>query len=404
MIYRFADCILDQARLELRRGGEPVAVEPQVFSLLVHLAAHADRVVDRDELIAVVWDGRIVSEATLSSRINAARRAVGDDGARQAVIRTYPRRGLRLVAPVTADADRPAVPPPIAGGAAVDEGPGPPDQVVRFRRTASGVQLAWAVAGQGPPLVKAANWLNHVELDWRSPIWRALFARLARSRTLYRYDERGTGLSDWRVDDLGFEAFVEDLEEVVAAAGLDRFPLLGISHGGAVAVAYAARHPGTVERLVLWGGLIRGRQRRGDTVQAAQGTALESLILSGWGGTNPAFRRMFAALYLPQATEAQVDWFTDLQRVAVNPENALAIRHAIDQIDVSDLLPAVTCPVLIVHSRDEAVVPLDEARRAASLLPQAEVLVLDSANHVVLPQEPAWETAVARIEQFLAGT
>jgi len=396
MIYRFADCALDCDRLELHRGGTAVAVEPQVFSVLAYLASHAERVVGRDELLDAVWDGRIVSDATLAARINAARRAVGDDGAGQRVIRTYPRRGFRLVAPVARD-DAPAGRSP----GEPERASAAPDQVMRFARTADDVRLAWAEAGTGPPLVKAANWLNHLEMDRTSPVWRPLFDRLCARFTVYRYDERGTGLSDRDAADLGFEAFVEDLETVVAATGLARFPLLGISHGAAVAVAYAVRHPERVDALVLWGGLVRGRLRREDPGQAAHSAAFEALIRDGWGGTSPAFRRMFAALYLPDGTEEQVRWFTDLQRAAVEPETAIAIRRTIDSIDLTDDLARVRCPVLVVHSRDEAVVPLDEARRMAARLPTAEFVVLDSANHLVLHQEPAWHRAVERITAFL---
>ena len=249
-------------------------------------------------------------------------------------------------------------------------------QTIRFCTTSDGVQLAYAIAGSGQPLVKAANWLNHLEYDWISLVWRDLFFELTRYLEIVRYDERGTGLSDWDIEDISFDAFVSDLETVVDATGLKSFALLGISQGAVVAIDYATRYPDRVSRLILWGGYARGRRQRGTIEETEMSQAFLTLMRQGWGQDNPVFRKMFASLYLPDCTAEQIEWWTDLQRVATSPENAIRIRQAIDDIDVAELLPRVTVPTLILHSRSEAVAPLDEARLMAAKIPNARLSYL----------------------------
>jgi len=197
------------------------------------------------------------------------------------------------------------------------------EQQIHFCTTADGARIAYATVGQGPPLLKAANWLSHLEFDWRSPIWRHLLAEFARDHTFIRYDERGNGLSDWNLPDLSFDAWVQDLESVVEAAGVDRFPLLGISQGGAVAIAYAARHPERVSHLILYGAYARGWAKRESPEEIEQRQAALTLVRLGWGKDNPAFRQMWTTLYAPDATQEQAQSFNDLQRVSTSPENAV---------------------------------------------------------------------------------
>lgn len=239
MLFRFGEYSLDTDRRELKRGSEFVALEPQVFDTLVYLIQNRERVVSKDDLLQGVWGGRIVSESTLTSRINAARRAVGDSGAEQALIRTVARKGLRFVGEVGEG----AVPAAGPAGAKPDRARSALRQDIHFCTASDGVRIAYSGVGDGPPLVKAANWLNHLEYDWQSPIWSPLLRALAAEHRLVRYDERGNGLSDWEVDDISFAAFVRDLETVVEASGLERFPLLGVSQGCAVSIAYAVAIP-----------------------------------------------------------------------------------------------------------------------------------------------------------------
>ena len=274
-------------------------------------------------------------------------------------------------------------------------------QEIRFCTAPDGAQIAYATVGRGPPLVKAANWLNHLEYDWQSPVWRHLLHGLARNHRLIRYDERGNGLSDWDVEDISFEAFVSDLETVVDAVGIERFPLLGISQGVAVSIAYAVRHPERVSRLILYGGYAKGRRKRGSQASSEEAAALETLMRQGWGQENPAFRQMFTSLFMPGATSEQAQSFNDLQRITTSPENAVRIRRTIDEIEVSDLLPQVAVPTLVLHCRDDAVSPFDLGRRMAATIPGARFVALEGRNHMMLEDEPAWPRFLNEVERFL---
>ena len=217
-----------------------------------------------------------------------------------------------------------------------------------------------------------------------------------------RYDQRGNGLSDWALGDLGIDSFVEDLGSVVDAARLARFTLYGTSQGAPIAVAYAARHPERVGHLVLHGGYVQGRLTRGDPEERAAGAAVLTLIRHGWGRSGSAFLKGFAATFLPEGDKAQIDSLAELQRLTTSPENAALLREAVDRFDVTGLLDRVVCPTLVVHARDDGVHPLDQGRRLATGIPGAELVTLETSNHVLVPQEPAWDVFFARLEAFAA--
>jgi len=275
------------------------------------------------------------------------------------------------------------------------------EQQIHFCTTDDDVRIAYATAGEGPPLVKAANWLSHLEFDWRSPVWRHLLAEFARDHTFIRYDERGNGLSDWNVSDLSFDAWVEDLDSVVEAAKLDRFPLLGISQGGAVAIAYAVRHPEKVSHLILYGAYARGWARRDSPEEIEQRQAALTLVRLGWGKDNPAFRQLWTTLYAPDATPEQAQSFNDLQRVSTSPENAVKLMNIMANVDVTDLLPRVKVPTLVLHCRDEAGVPFEEGRNLARTIPGALFVPLNGRNHLLLEGDPSWGTFVKEVRHFL---
>ena len=274
-------------------------------------------------------------------------------------------------------------------------------QEIHFCTASDGARIAYALAGNGPPLIKAANWLNHLEYDWESPIWSHLLHALAAEHRLIRYDERGNGLSDWDVEDISFEAFVRDLETVVEAAGLERFSLLGISQGCAVSIAYAARNPGRVSHLVLYGGFARGRRKRGDPAEIEQADAVLTLIHHGWGQENPAFRQMFTTRFMPGGTPEQMQWFNDLQRMTTSPDNAVRIRRATESIDITDLLPQLRIPTLILHCRNDATQPLEESRILAAGIPGSRFVTLEGRNHLILETDPGWNRFLDEIKEFL---
>jgi pimeloyl-ACP methyl ester carboxylesterase/DNA-binding winged helix-turn-helix (wHTH) protein len=396
--WRFDDFVLDTARYQLRQGGTVIRVEPQVFDVMTQLVSNNDRFVTKEELFDTVWGGRFVGEAALTSRIKAARRALGDDGESQRYIRTVRGRGYQFVGTITVDE------PVAVSVPEVEPEPAPPPrQHIAFCRAADGVRLAYAVAGEGPPLVRAANWMTHLGYDIESPVWRHWVRDLALGHQFIRYDERGCGLSDWEAGEFTFENWVTDLESVVDALGLERFPLLGVSQGGAVAVAHAARHPEQVTKLILCSAYARGRAVRAMNDEERRAAALDlDLARVGWGRDDPAFRQVFAAQFLPDGTRADWEAFDHLQRRTTSSDNAVRFLDEFARIDVRDLAEQVSCPTLILHARDDHRVPLRYGEELAAIIPDSRLVALDSNNHLLTETEPAWQVFRDEVAAFLA--
>jgi class 3 adenylate cyclase/pimeloyl-ACP methyl ester carboxylesterase len=276
------------------------------------------------------------------------------------------------------------------------------EQEIHFCQTRDGVQLAYARTGQGPPIVKTGNWMTHLEFDLESPIWRHLYRELSRDHALIRYDARGNGLSDRDVLDVSFERFVDDLESVVDAAGIDRFVLLGVSQGCAVSVGYAVRHPERVSRLILHGGYVVGWKKRAKTqADKDAGDAMVTLMRLGWGQENPAFRQLFTSQFCPEGTKEQADWFNELQRISASPEDAVRNVIANGEADITALLPEVRVPTLVMHSRHDGRVPFEQGRRLAAGIPGARFVALESRNHLILEDEPAFARFLDEIKSVV---
>lgn len=274
-------------------------------------------------------------------------------------------------------------------------------QAIRFCTAPDGARIAYATLGDGPPLLKTANWMSHLEYDWKSPLWRHLARELSRDFQLIRYDQRGNGLSDWDVEDFSLEAMVGDLTAVIAAVGLERFPLLGVSQGARVAIAYAARHPERVSHLVLYGGAARGWKHRSPAARETR-QGLQALIRQGRGRDTPAFRQVFTTLFMPDATPEQASWFNELQRVSSSPENATRLTEAAGDVDVTSLLTQVRAPTLVMHATEDAMAPFEEARLLAAGIPNARFVALESHNHLLLDDEPAFARFLSEIRDFLS--
>ena len=276
---------------------------------------------------------------------------------------------------------------------------------VRFTAGFDGVRLAYTVCGRGHPLVRIPTWISHVEHDRESPVMRHLVAEMSSRHTLVSYDCRGVGMSERDVADMSFDAWVHDLEAIVDAAGLETFALWGISGAPAIAIAYAVRHPERVSHLVLCGGFCRGRLRRdASPAMVEKARVMLELIEQGWGNEEPAFRQVFTSLMVPGGTAEQWRWFTDKMRMATSPRIAQRMLRLWQQIDVCDLARQVRCKTLVLHGRHDAIVPYEEGRLMASLIPDAEFVTLDSANHLILEDEPAWPQLVAELRRFLPAT
>jgi pimeloyl-ACP methyl ester carboxylesterase/DNA-binding CsgD family transcriptional regulator len=288
----------------------------------------------------------------------------------------------------------------IEGVPSSDRRTAPPPQEVRFCRAPDGARIAYARHGSGPPLVIATCWLSHLQYDWQSPVWRHFLADLGKIATVVRYDERGYGLSDWDVDDFGLEARVADLEAVVDHAGLDRFALMAMSQGGPPSIAYAVRHPERISRLMLYGSYAAAF--RDPTPEDLElDAALEQMIKVGWARPDSAFRRVFTSMMIPGATEEQMCWLDELQRMSVSAKNALAARRQRKQANVVDLLPQLDTPTLVLHSRHDRMNSFEDSRFLASMIAGARLVVLESSNHIVLGDEPAWPVFVDEVASFL---
>jgi len=397
VLYEFGPYKLNPSQQLLVEGETRIPLTPKAFQILLALVESQGQIVSKEELLHKIWPDTFVEEATLAQNVFTLRKVLKDDRGTSHYIETVPKRGYRFVARVMETVSEALGPVPEERLTAIQ-----PRQEIRFCSTQDGVRIAWASVGSGYPLVKAANWLNHLDYEWESPVWRHWIAELTKHHRFVRYDERGNGLSDRDVKDISLEAWVQDLETVVDSAGLDRFALMGISQGGAPAITYAVRHPDRVSHLILIGSYSRGWEYREDPEALKARHAFETLVRLDWGTKNPAFSFNFAKLYVPEnATSEHEQWFSDLRRVSASPENAARIMKACDKINVRALLPSVSVPTIVFHSdRDRAVSP-DEGRILAAEISNARFVPLSSANPLLLADEPAWRVFVEELGKFL---
>ena len=394
-VYEFGEFRMDVRERQLLRRGRPIPVTGKVFDTLRVMLERAGRLVTKDELIQQLWPDTVVEENNLNQNISAVRKALGEQASGERYIETVPRVGYRFVAALTRSGAPTAPLPPAAASARTER------QDIRFCTTPDGVRIAYSSVGSGRPLVKTGNWLTHIEHEWDSPVWKHWIHAIGAHHQLVRWDERGCGLSDWYPDDLSLDAWVRDAESVVDALQLERFALLGISQGGAVAAAYAARHPERVSHLVLCGAYTCGWRHRADARELETRSALLSLTRLGWGQDNPAFRQMFTARFIPDGGPEQMQWFNDLQRVSTPAENAARLMNTLSELDVRPLLGTIAVPTIVFHSREDGVVPFEEGRRLAASIPGSRFVPLPSRNHLVLEHELAWGVFLRELGAFL---
>ncbi len=393
------DAVLDLHRGEFQLNGQALPLGPTAFRLATYFVQNHGRLLTKDELVKAVWPHAVVTDDSLVQCVAQLRAALGDES--QTFVKTVRGRGYIFEALVTLVSNGVWAQPNLESAQQKRAAA----QKIQFCTTQDKVQLAYGVAGLGSPLVEVGTWINHLEADWDSPVWRSRLRTLSSKNKLVRYDCRGCGLSDRQVPGFSFELALSDLETVVDAAGLDRFSLLGSSQGAGVAIAYAALHPERVKTMVLYGAFARGRLARNPSEQdRKEAQAMRQLIEIGWGRPNPAFRQIFTSMLIPDSTPEQYQWFTELQRTSTSPENAAHLIAAYETMDIGDLLCQVQCPALVIHSRDDPRVPLDEARYIAGHIQGARFVTLESRNHILLEQEPAWQQFLDELQAFVDQT
>jgi pimeloyl-ACP methyl ester carboxylesterase/DNA-binding winged helix-turn-helix (wHTH) protein len=381
--------IIDLQRCALLGGQEEIRLRPRSFDVLRYLAEHAGRLVSKEELIQAIWPSVSVTDDSLVQCISDVRKALSDTPHR--IIRTVQRRGYLFAAEVSEEILAPALSTDAAR-----------DQEITFCRTPDGVNIAVASAGRGTPLILHSTWLNHIEYEWQHPVRAPLLHFLANRFRLIRFDVRGVGLSDRDAADISFEGFGRDLEAVFDCLDLRCPALIGIAPGAPIAIAYAARHPERVSKLVLHGAYALGRNRRRSPPQREMADALIALMQQGWGDEHSAFMRMFSTRYLPSGPPEQITLMARLAFLSTSRENALKVMIESCEIDVLDLLPKVSVPTLVLHCQHDSVVPFDEGRRVALSIPNARFVSLDSDNHIPLPGEPAWAKFTDELVAFLS--
>ena len=392
-VVRFSGLVLSlDACMLARESGEAIALTHGEFAVLRMFVARPGRVISRDALLDAFTHRRFEPfDRSVDVLIGKLRRKIEPDPKQPRLIVTVPGEGYRF--------DGLSFRPP---DEAVEPQRTKAAQTIQYCRAPDGVRLAYAISGSGPFLVKTGNWMNHLEYDWESPIWRHVFRGLSRGHTLVRYDARGNGMSDWDVDALSLDAWVTDLETVVDAVGIERFPLLGISQGGAVAVAYAVRRPERVSHLILYGAFALGGMKRAPAEKEMR-EAMSTLMRFGWGADNPSFRQMFTARFIPEATHEQADHFNELQRKTTSSECAARYFDVANRLDITDLLSKVKTPTLVMHVRDDLIVPFEAGRQLAVGIPGARFVALPGRNHLFLEHEPASGRFFEEIRLFLRG-
>jgi len=356
---------LDESLFEVRRDGAAVPLEPQAFDVLVHLVRHRDRVVPKEELMDEVWGGRFVSETAVTSRIKQVRRALGDDGRAQRLLRTLHGRGYRFtgsVEEVGAEAERTRAPAP-----------------VRYT-TSDGLHIAYQVTGSGDrDVVLISGFVSHLDLDWDDPRHAYFLDRLGTMGRLIRFDKRGTGMSDRPSGIPDLETRMHDVLAVMDAVGSERAVLCGYSEGGPMAMLMAAMHPERVAGLVLYGTYARrvwAEDYPWAQTQEERASYTEELV-TRWDWEADLLHRC------PSGDPAMQEWWSRRMRAAATPGTIRALMDMNSLVDVRSVLPTISAPTLVVHRLGDEMFRPDEGRFLADRIPGAQLELIEGADHFV---------------------
>jgi len=390
--YTFDSYVVEVAERRLLRDNEEIRIRGKLFDTLCILVENAGRLVRKEELMQAVWPDSVVEENNLDHCISHLRKLLKPGK----YIETVPRHGYRFVATIRERSPLPTL---------VNLGPAPATEEFRepevhFFTTSDGVRIAYSIGGRGPVLVRTIDWLNHLSFEWKNPYLRHWLSEIMRHNTLVRYDQRGSGLSEWEVGDFSYQRLVRDFEELVEELGVERFAILGGCQGATIATAYAARYPKKVTKLIFTGAFVNGwpPPKPGSMEQFE---ALLTLIRHGWGRENPAFRQLWTTMFHPDADAVETAWLNELQRISTTPENAVRMMSEFPSMKIFEMLPQIGCPTLVLHSRDDATVPVQEGRLIASRIRDARFVELPSRAHMVAPGDPAWKMYVDEFSNFM---
>jgi len=390
--YRFESYVVDVEERRLLRGDEEIRLRGKIFDTLRVLVENAGKLVRKDELMQAVWPDSVVEENNLDHCISHLRKALQPGQ----YIETVPRHGYRFAVEVRIQetSDKLVRLDPASAASDVAE------PKIQYFTTSDGVRIAYSVGGQGPALVRTIDWLNHLSFEWKNPYLRRWLSEIMRHNTLVRYDHRGSGLSDWEVADFSYERVVRDFEELIEELGLERFAILGGCQGASIAAPYAARHPEKVTKMIFNGAFVNGWPSPMEGAME-QFEAMLTLVRHGWGKDNPAFRQMWSTMFHPDADSVQMDWLNELQRISTTPENAVRAMSEFPAMKIFEMLPRISCPTLVLHSRDDATVPVQEGRLIASRIRDSRFVELPTRAHMVAPGDPAWKLYVEEFSKFM---
>lgn len=392
MRYEFGTYALDTVTHALSHDGQAQPVEPQVFDLLHLLVKHAGDLVTKDQLVDEIWGGRIVSDSAISARIAAVRKAVGDDGKRQTIIRTVARRGLQFVAPVRIHA------PTHAQKRAKPASMG---LKIRYATAKDGAKLAYSVHGSGIPLIRLLRFPTHLELDWNEPMERSYIDAYSQNCMLVRFDQRGSGLSEPTLPEINLDQLADDIGSVADALGLDRFALMGTSGDCHQAIYYAAKYPSRISHLIVQNGYVDGRVLRNGTAELDTEDAVSALMREGWKRNTSTFVAAAISLYQPGASQETLRKIAEIFQVSCTTEVAQVFREFLNRHSVAPYLQDIRTPTLVMHCRDDSVHPLSEARKMTGGIRNADLVVLESPNHYVMSHEDAWDHHLSELFEFL---
>ena len=381
--------VLDDKDGSLTSGSDQPSLTPKAASVLKALIEQTGNVVSKEEILNQVWQGLHVSPDLVREYIFEIRQAIGDKASEPLYIETVGRRGFRLIGPITLRIfhDTPKRPSKLPA--------------VKYCQSKDGASIAHASSGDGYPLLFAGSWMTHLDMDWESPAYGDYIRHLSNRFQVIRYDQRGNGLSQWSDIDITFEGMVDDMEVIVDAYGFDQVAILGMSQGASVAIAYALRHPERISHLVLNGGYAQGRRQRRDPAAHEESKALVSLIRNSWGNENPLVRQAFTTLFMPDASQEQMQWFNEFQRICGPGENIAQFRELFDNMNVTEMLPMVKIPTLVLHSDRDSVAPISEGKLLASRIPGASFVQLNSPNHMLFEKEDDFPKMIECIEAFI---